>query len=118
MAYITTEEVKVIRQDIKAAFPRKDGWKFSVVRTDGYKVNVKIMEGPIDFEDIRYKDTTPQGKVMKELNDIINKKNWDHSEPMMDYFSVGFYSELTIGKWDKPYKKVNMTEVKLNKLGF
>jgi len=122
MAYITTEEVKVIRNDIKAAYPRKDGWKFSVRRVDGHKVEVTIMEGPITFKDSNsrassYPETSQQYKVLSELSDIINKKNFDKSEPQIDYFCVGFYYSLEVGKWNKPYKKVNMTEVKLNKLG-
>lgn len=50
MAYITTEQVAEIRNSLKAAFPAKDGWKFSVRREDGSSVNVTVLSGPVQFE--------------------------------------------------------------------
>lgn len=29
--------------------------------------------------------------------------NFDKSEPMTDYFHVGWYVDVQVGKWDKPY---------------
>lgn len=50
MAYITTEQVAEIRNNLKAAFPSKDGWKFSVRRKHGSSVDVTILSGPMNFE--------------------------------------------------------------------
>ena len=46
MAYIRTEEVKVIRDSIKKAFPGKQGWKFSVICRHHSEVQVSIMQAP------------------------------------------------------------------------
>ena len=43
MAYITKDEVKVIRNNLKKAFPAKQGWKFSVVCEHYSSVRVAIM---------------------------------------------------------------------------
>jgi hypothetical protein len=46
MAYITTEQVKEIRTQLKQAFPRL---KFSVKKINYSKVSVTIKSGDIDF---------------------------------------------------------------------
>jgi len=30
-------------------------------------------------------------------------ENFDNSDPMTDYFHVGWYIDINVGKWDKPY---------------
>lgn len=40
------------------------------------------------------------GKIMAALNN----GNWDKSDVMTDYFNVGWYVELHIGDWDKPFE--------------
>lgn len=51
------------------------------------------------------------GKFFKELIDAMNGKgsnlsNHDNSDIMTDYFDVGWYVNVNVGKWDKPYKLV------------
>jgi hypothetical protein len=46
------------------------------------------------------------GKALKFLNEVMplmNKGNHDNSDLMTDYFDVGWYVDVNIGKWDKPY---------------
>ena len=38
-----------------------------------------------------------------ELFQAMNNGNHDNSDIMTDYFDVGWYSDVNIGKWDKPY---------------
>jgi hypothetical protein len=33
----------------------------------------------------------------------LNCDNYDNSDSMTDYFDVGHYVDLNIGKWDKPF---------------
>ena len=33
----------------------------------------------------------------------LNIENFDHSDIQSDYFHVGWYSQISIGRWDKPY---------------
>ena len=49
--------------------------------------------------------------LLLEINEALNKGNFDHSDPMTDYFHVGWYTRINIGQWDKPYQ-LNITEGK------
>ena len=46
MGYITKEQVKKIREDLKASFPE---FKFSVTNKDYSSVNVVILTAPIEL---------------------------------------------------------------------
>lgn len=41
---------------------------------------------------------------LKEVNCAMNEGNHDDSDLQTDYFCVGWYTEINIGKWDKPYE--------------
>lgn len=43
-------------------------------------------------------------KAILELIDAMNAGNHDNSDIQTDYFDVGWYIHLNIGRWDKPYK--------------
>lgn len=46
------------------------------------------------------------GKVKSFLSEIfaaMNEGNHDRSDIMTDYFDVGWYVDVNIGTWDKPY---------------
>lgn len=50
MAYMSTEQAAKIRAELKAAFPLKDGWKFSVSKCAGsLGIDVYIMAAPHEF---------------------------------------------------------------------
>lgn len=38
-----------------------------------------------------------------ELFPVMNKGNHDNSDIQTDYFDVGWYVDVNVGKWDKPY---------------
>ncbi len=40
---------------------------------------------------------------MREVFHAMNEGNHDHSDIQSDYFNVGWYVDVNIGKWDKPY---------------
>ncbi len=42
-------------------------------------------------------------KFLKEVFPLLNTGNFNHSDIQSDYFSVGFYLDVKIGKWDTPY---------------
>lgn len=42
-------------------------------------------------------------KFLKEVLDAMNMGNWDKSDSQSDYFNVGWYVDVNIGKWDTPY---------------
>lgn len=46
------------------------------------------------------------GVALKFLSEVIpamNKGNHDNSDIMTDYFDVGWYIDVNIGRWNKPY---------------
>ena len=40
---------------------------------------------------------------LKEVFTAMNKGNHDNSDVQTDYFDVGWYVDVNIGSWDKPY---------------
>ena len=50
MAYVNNDKTKQVRNDLKAAFPSKSGWKFSVRKRHSSSVDVVILKSPIDWE--------------------------------------------------------------------
>lgn len=114
----TKEIAKEIRQELKKEFPK---FKFSVT-SDYNSITVTLMEGPVSpfanddqegyeqlnhyylEDDLRLKEGAR--KMLQKVNQIANRENYDNSDHMTDYFDVGFYFNLHIGKWDRPFKVV------------
>lgn len=122
MAYINSKKTSQIREAIKKDFPSSDGWKFSITNENHTSIHCAILEAPINFDErqinpyyieTNYNDKPEQLKALKRLRDLLNgstleagERNFDKSDPMTDYFHVGWYIHLTIGKWDKSFKHV------------
>ena len=52
---------------------------------------------------------TGNGKAKQFLSEVItamHKGNHDNSDIMTDYFDVGWYIDVNIGKWNQPYALV------------
>ncbi len=68
----------------------------------------RLSSGNIDVNKYNIDDDyelTPYGKqVIKDLNKVIDAYNFDESDSMTDYFHTGFYSDISIGKYNKPYQ--------------
>ena len=43
-------------------------------------------------------------KAILELIEAMNVGNYDESDPQTDYFSVGWYIHVNVGRWNKPYR--------------
>lgn len=43
---------------------------------------------------------------LKELLPAMNEGNHDNSDVQSDYFDVGWYVDVNIGRWNKPYQVV------------
>jgi hypothetical protein len=41
---------------------------------------------------------------LHELIQALNTGNWDNSDIQTDYFDVGWYINVNVGKWNKPYQ--------------
>lgn len=126
MAYISADDVKAIRNELKAAFPN---WKFSVRKGSGsLSVDVSILQGDVDFSENLQNGYTQVNQywiddhwgnlearaALKRINEIMHnapgraggKKFYDNSDAMIDYFDTAFYVHLSIGAWNKNYALV------------
>lgn len=117
MAYITTEDVRKIRNKLKEEFGKT--LKFGVRNSHKMKVIVTIKSGNIDFSDIlegeEYCDINHYyldryGKhenIFKKIVEIIKTapdKEWfDNSDIQTDYFHVSYYYSIRVGEFDRPY---------------
>jgi len=49
---------------------------------------------------------TEQGfKALKRINEILNLRNYDHSDIQSDYSDLNYYTHFSLGKWDKDFKQ-------------
>jgi hypothetical protein len=123
MAYINSESVKQMRNQIKNLYPVKQGWKFSITRENYSNVRCVILAAPIELRvdnsktnegvnnyyiETRYNGENEKAtEVLKSINQILNTDNFDESDSMTDYFHVGHYVSISIGSWDKPFTLLN-----------
>jgi len=123
MAYISADDVKAIRTELKQAFPT---WKFAVRKGSGsLSVDVTILQGTARFDgntnaqvnpywiEQHWKDDQDRA-VLTKINEIMHnapgraggKVYFDESDIQSDYFHTAFYTHLSIGEWNKPYALV------------
>lgn len=134
MAYMNQEKKARIAAKLKEALAGS-GIKYSLAVRNHSSIVLNIKSGPVDFlsnfweackEQPRYArenlqkpayiDVNPyhfkdhfSGEVRDLLEKVfaaLNLGNWDNSDPMSDYFDVGHYVDVNIGRWDKPYELV------------
>ena len=120
MAYISTENVKVKRNQLKKEFPSKDGWKLSVTNDHHSTIMVSILEGPINmiegdsgYEQVNHYWIDDHYGSRPEVKNILTRILEIISSDQMtvvydsDYGSIpNFYCRINIGRWDRPYKQV------------
>ena len=115
MAYINAQETAQIRNALKAAFPTM---KFSVRKQHSMSLNVAVLKGNLDLKDGQineyHLDKTSYPEFWNQVLDIIkngsDRKWFNESDAMTDYFHIAFYIHMRVGEWNKPY--IN-TEIKL-----
>lgn len=131
MAYISQEKKKQISAKLKVAL-KGSGLKYSLSIQNHSKLVMTIQSGPFDFfNDMpeRFNTITGQyekpritgdrlsvntywlhehfsGKsreVLMVIRNILNDGNHDNSDVMTDYFDVGWYIGIEIGRYGRPY---------------
>ena len=55
-------------------------------------------------------DWPQSGAVMEKVIRALNKGNHDRSDLQTDYFDVGWYVDISIGRWDKPFQYTHETK--------
>ena len=124
MAYISAQDVKAIRDELKATFPK---FKFGVRKGyAGSSVDVTIKQGPVDFAEVFTQGRGAYAQIneyhlynygkyeafFEQVLEIIKcaparagGRTWfDKSDSMTDYFHIAYYIHLNVGEWDSPYE--------------
>ena len=121
MAYMSQEKKAKIAPVIKAIC-KKYGVKASLAVNNHSTLVLNVKSGSIDFiKDYGDEESAAKfgiqvnpyhykshftGKSVKFLSEVIpamNAGNHDRSDIQSDYFDVGWYVDVNIGKWNKPY---------------
>lgn len=126
MAYMDQTKKAKLAPQIKAVL-KKYKMKGSISVDHHTSLVVTVKSGPIDFaadyitrddgtgrtREFHYQVNTYwahehyQGKAKSFLMELIaamNDGNHDNSDAMTDYFDVGWYIHVNLGKWNKPYE--------------
>lgn len=116
MAYIKTEQVKSIREQIKAAYPR---YKWSVTRRHSSTVVIVLQESDLPYDNLHVqvnpywlkeseKLTTKAKLIFQRVLQICNSVercyNRAAGDVGADYGDNSYFIDLDIGLWDKPHK--------------
>ncbi|OCX76816.1 hypothetical protein A6O26_20755 [Acidithiobacillus thiooxidans] len=121
MAIMTQEKKATIATELKKFMPKD--WKYSLSVRHHSEIVMIIRSAPIDLLEasglagdkecrvsryFRPAELFPKNPELAELfgkiKDALNLGNYDKSDVMTDYFDVGHYVDLRIGKWDKPFQ--------------
>lgn len=135
MAYMSQERKAQLAPAIKAIC-KKHGVKASIAVRHHSTLMVTIKQGSIDFignfnrvcaanprpAHLPFQPATKSIDVntywfqehfdgdalafLQELIAAMNNGNHDRSDIQTDYFDVGWYVDVSIGRWDKPYELV------------
>jgi hypothetical protein len=126
MAYMSQQSKALLAPQIKAVL-RKYGMKGSIAVRNHSTLACNIKSGDLDVignfnETVNSRgaqtakdyiqvnhyniDRCYSGKVKSFLDELyaaMNVGNHDNSDIRSDYFDVGWYIDIDVGKWDKPY---------------
>lgn len=131
MAYVDQTKKQAIAAALKLVVPA--GWKYSLAVRNHLSICLTISAAPVDLiaevnrvsseraahrGDQRHpvtgsaqlNDHHPEsfadGALLETFRKIIaalNTGNHDNSDIMTDYFDVGHYVDLQVGRWDRPF---------------
>jgi len=132
MAFMNQEKKKQIAAALKIAM-RGTGVKYSLAVNHHSSIVMNIKSGPVDFianmEDVSKSKPRPDHfgpyvrpkaiqvntywykehftgqalAILEKAIPVLNTGNHDRSDIQSDYFDVGFYVNVNIGQWNKPY---------------
>lgn len=117
MAYVSQADKKALTPAIKAVL-NKYGMKGSISVRHHSTLVVTLRSGSIDFSDYMrgeaYTDVNPywidqhySGIARDFLNELLDAMKgpdfFDHSDIQTDYFHRSHYTDINIGRWNKPY---------------
>lgn len=131
MAHVSQEDKKRLAGICKTALAKWPGMKWTLSVRHHTAIVLTIAQGDIDFAaavvpsafetstgqaridgrqlqvNEHYIDRDWSGKARAFLlaaKEALNTGNFDHSDLQSDYFHVGWYVDIQIGRWNKPYR--------------
>ena len=117
MAYVSQQDKKELAPAIKKVL-NKYGMKGSISIRHHMSLVVTLQSGAIDFKDYSHGDGYIQvntyhidahysGKAKAFLNELLDAmkgpKYFNNDDAMTDYFHRSHYTDINVGKWNKPY---------------
>lgn len=110
MAFMNQEKKAALAPAIKAVL-KKYGMKGSIAVKHHSTLVVNVQEGQLEFKEQTAVNTYSihnnyegqQLKFLQELKAAMMNGNHDNSDIQSDYFDVGWYVNINIGQWNKPY---------------
>ena len=109
MAYMNVERKNQLAPGIKKVLAEY-GMKGTIAKDD-YALNVNLKSGPIDFGTDSVNEyhiashfTGVAKEFLLKLKDAMMIGNHNNSRIEIDYFDVGWYISINVGKWNKPYE--------------
>jgi hypothetical protein len=117
MAYVSQQDKKELAPAIKKVLS-KYGMKGSISIRNHSTLQVTLQSGAIDFKDYSHGDGYIQvntyhidshysGKAKAFLNELLDAmkgpKYFNNDDAMTDYFHRSHYTDINVGKWNKPY---------------
>lgn len=115
MAYFSKEMKAAIAPKIKALL-NEYGMKGTLAIENYSAVVLNIKSGPIDFGveydqvNTRWVNEQYTGvarEFLMKAVEVLNTGNYDNSDTMTDYFDIGWYVRINIGRWDQKYQVVS-----------
>ena len=124
MAYVSKEKKAKVYAKLKEIIPRS--WRWSLAVSHNMALVLTIAKAPVDLLSEARPDGHPSRDTYVNLNEYrldkiknteireiflavreaMNTENFNHSDTMRDYHSLGHYIDINIGKWDKPFELI------------
>ena len=117
MAYVSQEDKAKLAPQIKKVLS-KYGMKGSISIRHHSTLVVTLQSGAIDFKDYSHGDgyiqvntyhiaTQYQGKAKAFLTELLAAMKgpdyFNNDDAMTDYFHRSHYTDINVGRWNKPY---------------
>lgn len=124
MAHMSQERKKEIAAELKRVIPK--GWKWTLAVRHHSTIVLNIAAAPIDLiadanvkrkadnqQAVDYYSVNPYWyhehfspevvALLKPILEALNRGNYNNSDIQSDYFDVGWYVDVNIGRWNKPF---------------
>lgn len=119
MAFVNQDKKAKVKAELKKVIP--SAWRWSLAVEHHSTLCLTIAAGPRElaisprygeethrnlnpfYLDKDYPNNPELQETFKKISVAMNTDNFDNSDIMTDYFHVGHYVSIQIGKWNKPF---------------